>query len=84
VELVDDTLFGGLTKDGGGWLWHSDKIDNRTEVVLGYCLGGFVERAKGSMGNIVGEVVPTAITFDRNWEAFLSHTGRMTENPLLY
>jgi hypothetical protein len=49
----------GLMKDGGGWLWHNDKIDNRSEAILNYCLGGFVKRAKGTMVNIVDVEVPT-------------------------
>jgi hypothetical protein len=60
VELAVGKLFAESEKAEGGWLWLSDRIDNRTEVVLGYCLGEFVvERVKGRMGSIAGEVVPT-------------------------
>jgi hypothetical protein len=58
--MAEGRLFVGLMKDGGGWLWHNDKIDNRTEAILSYCLGGFVKRAKGTMVNIVDGEVPTA------------------------
>jgi hypothetical protein len=62
VELTEDNLFVEPAKAGVDWLWHSDKIDNRTEAVLGYCLGEFVvEREKGRMRNMAGEVVPTAL-----------------------
>jgi hypothetical protein len=59
-KLAEDTLFGGSANAGGGWLWRSDKIDNKMVVVIGYCLGGFVERVKDRMVNIVGEVELTA------------------------
>jgi hypothetical protein len=57
-----DRLFVELAKVGDGLLWHDDKIDNKPEVGLGYCLGEFVvERAKGRMENIDGEEVPIAL-----------------------
>jgi hypothetical protein len=43
-------------------LWRSDRIDNRMEVILGYCLGEFVdEKVKGTMGNMAGGVVSTTL-----------------------
>jgi hypothetical protein len=60
VELVEGKLFTELAKARGGWLWHSYRIDSITNVVLCYCLGDFVEKAKGMMVNIVGEVAPTS------------------------
>jgi hypothetical protein len=59
-KLAEDTLFGGSVNAGGGWLWRRDKIDNKTEVVIGYCFGGFVERENDRMVNIFGEVELTA------------------------
>jgi hypothetical protein len=59
-KLMEETLFGGSANAGGGWLWRSDKIDSKTEVVIGYCLGGFVERANDRMANTFGEVELTA------------------------
>jgi hypothetical protein len=56
---MEGKLFVKSMKAGGGWLWHSDRIDNMTDAILGYCLGEFVKRAKGMMENIVGERVPT-------------------------
>jgi hypothetical protein len=41
-------------------LWCNDKIDNRMEVVLGYCLGEFVEKVKGKIVNIASGEVSTA------------------------
>jgi hypothetical protein len=50
-----------LAKDGGGWLCHNDRINNKLEHVPG-CLGGLeVEKSKGRMENIDGELVPTAL-----------------------
>jgi hypothetical protein len=46
----------------GAWLWHSDRIDSRMGVVLGYCLGDLVEEiVTCKMGNIAGDMVPTAL-----------------------
>jgi hypothetical protein len=48
VELAESMLFVELAKAEGGWLWHNGRIDNKQELVPGYCLGEFVvERAKG-------------------------------------
>jgi hypothetical protein len=50
-----------LVKAEGDWLWHSDRIDNKPELVPRYCLGVFVvERAKGRMRSISGEMAPIA------------------------
>jgi hypothetical protein len=57
-----DMLFIELAKVGGAWLWHSDRIDSRMGVVLGYCLGDLVEEiVTCKMGNIAGDMVPTAL-----------------------
>jgi hypothetical protein len=62
VELTEGKLFVELAKVGGDWLWHNDKINNRMEVILDYCLGQFVvERAKGRMENMTGEGAPIAL-----------------------
>jgi hypothetical protein len=61
VELVEGMLFVELVKDGGGWLWCNDRVDNKLKLVLGYWLGGFMlERGKSRKGSIGGEVVPIA------------------------
>jgi hypothetical protein len=62
MVVAKGRLFVELVKVGGGWLWRSDMVDSRMEVVLGYCLGDFFkERAKGKVGNMAGEVVPIAL-----------------------
>jgi hypothetical protein len=35
MELVEGKLFVGPVKARCGWLWHSDKIGNRMEAILG-------------------------------------------------
>jgi hypothetical protein len=61
VELAQGMLFVELVKDGGGWLWCNDRVDNKLKLVLGYWLGGFMlERGKSRKGSIGGEVVPIA------------------------
>jgi hypothetical protein len=54
-------LFVKLEKAGGGWLWHNDRIDNKSELFPGCCLGELADRVKGRMGNIDGVVVPIAL-----------------------
>jgi hypothetical protein len=50
-------LAGVMAKDECDWSWHSDRIDNRMETVLGG-LGKLVERiAKDIMGSILDEMV---------------------------
>jgi hypothetical protein len=62
VVGAKDRLFVKLVKVVGGWLWHSDRIDSRTYVVLGYYLGEFIgEKMKGEMGYMAGEVVLIAL-----------------------
>jgi hypothetical protein len=61
VKLAESMLYVELAKAGGGWLWHNDMIDNKSEPVPG-CLGGLaVEKSKGGMGNINGEEVAIAL-----------------------
>jgi hypothetical protein len=56
-------LFVELVKAGSDWLWCSDRIDSKPELVLG-CLGEFVaEKVKGKIESIGGEVVPIALCY---------------------
>jgi hypothetical protein len=43
VVMAKGKLFVELGNTGGGWLWRIDRIDNRMEAVLGYCLVEFFE-----------------------------------------
>jgi hypothetical protein len=57
VVKANSMLAGVMAKDECDWSWHSDRIDNRTEAVLGG-LGKLVERiAKDIMGSILDEMV---------------------------
>jgi hypothetical protein len=69
-------LFVELAKAGGGWLWHNGRIDNKQELVPGYCLGEFVvERAKGRMLNVDGEAVPIALCDLLLWMSIVAEAG---------
>jgi hypothetical protein len=71
MVMMKGMLFVELVKAGGGWLWHIDRIDNRTEVVHSYCLGEFVEeKAKGTDG-----VVATALCYRLPWIMIVVETG---------
>jgi hypothetical protein len=55
-------LVGVMAKVVCGWLWHSDRIDNRVETVLSGGLGMLARRiAKDMMGSMVDETVAIAL-----------------------
>jgi hypothetical protein len=54
-------LVGVMMKVVCGWLWHNDRIDSRSEVVLG-CLGKLARRiVNDMMGSMVDETVTIAL-----------------------
>jgi hypothetical protein len=68
VELAEGMLFVELAKAKGDWLWHSDRIDNKSELSLG-CLCGFVvERVKGRTENIDDEAEPITLCVLLLWK----------------
>jgi hypothetical protein len=62
VVMAKVMLFVVLAKVDGDWLWHNDRTNCRTKVVLGYCLNEFVEgKVKVMTASMVGEMVVTAL-----------------------
>jgi hypothetical protein len=67
VELEESMLFVELTKAENDWLWHNDRIGNKSKLGSG-CLGKFVvERAKGKMENTGYEAMSIALCDSLLW-----------------
>jgi hypothetical protein len=60
TELAEGMLSVELVKAVDDWLWHNSRIDNMSEVTLGYFSKLVVGRVKDTMENIAGSEGPIA------------------------
>jgi hypothetical protein len=67
VVLVEGILFVLLVKAEDGWLWHSDRMGNKTQLKLGYFGRFVVEIERGKMENFGCEAVANALHDSHLW-----------------